>query len=68
MPSKRKLIYLLVALMPVALVGGCYWASLLVSVNKLEAGVRDRDIVKLEKYIDWAAVRECSGRRSVERR
>jgi Protein of unknown function (DUF2939)/Protein of unknown function (DUF3426) len=58
MPSKRKLIYLLVALMPVALVGGCYWASLLVSVNKLEAGVRDRDIVKLEKYIDWAAVRD----------
>src|SRR5437870_13739036 len=58
MSSKRMLIYLLAALMPVAFVGGCYWASLLVSVNKLEAGVRDRDIVKLEKYIDWAGVRD----------
>jgi hypothetical protein len=58
MPSKRLLIYLFAAFTMVAFVGGCYWASLLVSVNKLETGVRERDIGKLEKYIDWAAVRD----------
>ena len=58
MPSKRLLIYLFAAFTLVAFVGACYWASLLVSVNKLETGARERDIGKLEKYIDWAAVRD----------
>src|SRR5215207_4554410 len=35
-----------------------YWASLLHSLNGLEAGLRDRDVVKLEKYVDWTRVRE----------
>jgi general secretion pathway protein G len=37
---------------------GCYWFSLVASLNGLEAGVRERDVVKLEKYVDWPRVRE----------
>lgn len=40
------------------IVAAAYWASLLHSLNGLEAGFRDRDIVKLEKYVDWARIRE----------
>jgi Protein of unknown function (DUF2939) len=39
-------------------VGGCYWLSLVASLRGLEAGIRERDVVKLEKYIDWPRVRE----------
>jgi hypothetical protein len=38
--------------------GGCYWLSLVASLNGLEAGIRERDVVKLEKYIDWPRIRE----------
>jgi hypothetical protein len=38
--------------------GGCYWLSLVASLNGLEAGIKERDVVKLDKYIDWARVRE----------
>jgi DUF2939 family protein len=58
MPSKRPLSYLLAVLIFLGLVAGCYWASLLVSFDKLEAGVRERDVVKLEKYIDWVVIRD----------
>jgi general secretion pathway protein G len=42
----------------VGVVGGCYWLSLVASLRGLEAGIRERDVVKLEKYIDWPRVRE----------
>src|SRR6516164_2934600 len=49
---------LLVAVSLIGVVGGCYWLSLIASLNGLEAGIRERDVVKLEKYIDWPRVRE----------
>ena len=42
-------------------VGVGYWLSLIASLNGLEAGIRERDVVKLEKYIDWPRVREQIG-------
>ena len=39
-------------------VGVGYWLSLIASLNGLEAGIRERDVVKLDKYIDWPRVRE----------
>jgi hypothetical protein len=39
-------------------VGGCYWLSLVASLRGLEIGMRERDVVKLEKYIDWPRIRE----------
>ena len=39
-------------------VGGCYWLSLVASLRGLEAGIKERDVVKLDKYIDWPRVRE----------
>src|SRR6516225_3088365 len=39
-------------------VGVCYWFSLLASLNGLEASIRERDVIRLEKYIDWPRVRE----------
>ncbi len=45
-------------LMLVTLTVGAYWASLVLSLNGLEAAVRDRDVIKLEKYIDWVRLRE----------
>jgi hypothetical protein len=41
-----------------ALAAGSYWASLLISLERLEAGIRERNTVKLEKSIDWPAVRD----------
>jgi hypothetical protein len=38
--------------------GGCYWLSLVTSLHGLEAGIRGRDVVKLDKYIDWPRLRE----------
>ena len=35
-----------------------YWASLAHSLSGLEIAFRDRDVVKLEKYVDWARIRE----------
>ena len=49
---------LLVAVSLIGVVGGFYWLSLVASLNGLEAGIRERDVVKLEKYIDWPRVRE----------
>src|SRR5436190_23924773 len=37
---------------------GLYWSSALLSVRQLETGLRERDVVKLQKYVDWPAVRE----------
>src|SRR6516165_12821913 len=49
---------LLVAVSLIGVVGGFYWLSLVASLNGLEAGIRERDVVKLEKYIDWPRIRE----------
>ena len=49
---------LLAAVLLIGVVGGCYWFSLTASLHGLEAGIRERDVVKLEKYIDWPRVRE----------
>ena len=56
--ARAALSVLLAAVLLIAVVGGCYWFSLVASLNGLEAGIRERDIVKLEKYIDWPRVRE----------
>jgi hypothetical protein len=55
---KRLLIYLITAVTIAGVAAGCYWGSLLFSLDRFEAGVRERDIVKLEKYIEWPAVRD----------
>jgi Protein of unknown function (DUF2939) len=31
---------------------------LVTSLHGLEAGIRERDVVKLEKYVDWGRIRE----------
>lgn len=41
-----------------AIAGAAYWASLLLSLHGLEAAFRDRDVIRLEKYVDWARIRE----------
>jgi hypothetical protein len=56
--ARAALSVLPAAVLLIAVVGGCYWFSLVASLNGLEAGIRERDIVKLEKYIDWPRVRE----------
>ena len=56
--ARAALSALLVAVLLIGVVGGCYWLSLMASLNGLEAGIRERDVVKLEKYIDWPRVRE----------
>jgi hypothetical protein len=58
MRLNRKLIYALMMAVSVGILAGSYWASVRISVSRLEAGIRDRDVVSLEKYVDWAAVRE----------
>jgi hypothetical protein len=58
MPSKRPLGYLLAVFIILGLVAGCYWAFLFFSFDKLEAGVREQDVVTLAKYIDWPAIRD----------
>ena len=55
---RAALSVLLAAVLLITVVGGCYWFSLTASLHGLEAGVRERDVVKLEKYIDWPTVRE----------
>ena len=55
---RAALSVLLVAVLLIGVVGGCYWLSLIESLNGLETGIRERDVVKLEKYIDWPRVRE----------
>src|SRR6516225_11547331 len=56
--ARAALSELLLAVLLIGVVGGCYWLSLIASLNGLEAGIRERDVVKLEKYIDWPRVRE----------
>jgi hypothetical protein len=56
--ARAALSALLVAVLLIGVGGGCYWLSLVASLNGLEAGIRERDVVKLEKYIDWPRVRE----------
>ena len=56
--ARAALSVLLVAGLLIGVVGACYWLSLIASLNGLEAGIRERDVVKLEKYIDWPRVRE----------
>jgi hypothetical protein len=58
MSLKRRLGCLLAVLIVLGVLAGCYWMSLRISINHLETGIRDRDVVKLEKYIDWRVVRE----------
>jgi len=41
-----------------AVVAGAYWGSAVLSVSQLEAGLRERDVVKLQKYVDWPELRE----------
>src|SRR6266446_7678645 len=45
----------------VVLVGvacGGYWLSVAFSLHGLEAGIRERDVVKLEKYVNWVVIRD----------
>ena len=56
--ARAMLSVLVVAVLLIGVGGGCYWLSLIASLNGLEAGIRERDVVKLEKYIDWPRVRE----------
>ena len=56
--ARAALSVLLVAGLLIGVVGACYWLSLIASLNGLEAGIRERDVVKLEKYIDWPRIRE----------
>ena len=56
--ARAALSVLLAAVLLFAVGGGCYWFSLTASLHGLEAGIRERDVVKLEKYIDWPRVRE----------
>jgi Protein of unknown function (DUF2939) len=58
MPLNRKLIYPLMLAVAVGILAGSYWGSVRISLSRLEAGIRDRDAASLEKYVDWAAVRE----------
>jgi hypothetical protein len=58
MPLKRPLIYLITAFTILVLATGCYWASLLISLERLEAGIRERNVVTLEKFIDWVVIRD----------
>ena len=55
----RAALGVLVAVVVLAGVGGgCYWFSLVTSLHGLEAGIRERDVVKLEKYVDWGRIRD----------
>jgi hypothetical protein len=55
---RAALSVLLVAVLLIGVGVGCYWLSLIASLHGLEAGIRERDVVKLEKYIHWPRVRE----------
>ena len=56
--ARAALSVVLAAVLLISVVGGCYWFSLTASLHGLEAGIRERDVIKLEKYIDWPRVRE----------
>jgi hypothetical protein len=58
MPSTRKLIQLLAVILAVGALAGSYLISLRLSLDQLEAGLRQRDTAKLEKYIDWPVIRD----------
>jgi hypothetical protein len=50
---------LVIALLTIAAgIAGAYWGSALLSISQLEAGLRERDVVKLQKYVDWQELRE----------
>jgi hypothetical protein len=55
---KRPLTCLIAVFTIAGLAAGCYWASLLVSIGRLEAGIRERDAGKLEKYVNWVVIRD----------
>lgn len=58
-PTIRVVLGLPLALVVLAgIVAGCYWLSLVASLQGLEAGVREHDVIKPEKYNDWERVRE----------
>ena len=48
MQLKRPLTFLIVVFTITGLTAGCYWASLLISLERLEAGIRERNVAKLE--------------------
>jgi hypothetical protein len=56
--SKRPVNYLLAVVVAVGLAAGCYWATLLVSLEKLQAGIQERDVVKLDRYVNWVVIRD----------
>jgi hypothetical protein len=58
MQLKRPLTFLIVVFTMTGLAAGSYWASLLISLQRLEAGIRERNVAKLEKSINWSAVRD----------
>lgn len=58
MPLKRPLTYLIAAFAILGLAAGCYWAFLLISLERLEAGIRERNTVTLEKSIEWVVIRD----------
>ena len=45
-------------ILAVGALAGAYLISVRVSLNQLEAGLRQRDTGKLEKYIDWPVIRD----------
>src|SRR5690242_16152242 len=58
MIPKRPLSYLIACLVIGGLAAGCYWASVAISLKRLEAAIRDGNVARLESSIDWVSVRD----------
>ena len=54
----------LVAVLLIGVVVGCYWLSLIASLDGLEAGIREHDVVKLRNISTGHAFENRSARTS----